>query len=214
MEWVVKIGGSLFPWDAIKLCQSLVGTNTLVICGGGALANKLRDYDSDVRFSDTTNHQTAILCMDILGMLVADKIEDAVAIHSLKDAKKAVNDGKLPVLLPSMIMKYLDPLEHSWRVTSDSISLYISHLLKTKLLIATDVDGIYTSYPSQTGAKLIKNISAKKLLNFGETSVDEILPELLLQYKSECYVVNGRHPKRVISVMKGKNSKYTLIGGN
>lgn len=214
MEWVVKIGGSLFPGDAIKLCQSLVGTKTLVICGGGTLANKLRDYDFDVRFSDTANHQTAILCMDILGMLVADKVEGAVAIHSLKDAKKAVNDGKLPVLLPSMIMDYLDPLEHSWRVTSDSISLYISHLLKTKLLIATDVDGIYTSYPSQTGAKLIKNISAKKLLNFGETSVDEILPELLLQYKSECYVVSGRHPERVISVMKGKNSKYTLIGGN
>lgn len=214
MEWVVKVGGSLFPDDAIKLCQTLVGTESIVICGGGALANKLRAYDTEVQFSDTANHKSAIMCMDILGMLVADKVDGAEAVHSLEDAKKTIGDGKLPILLPSLIMEYLDPLEHSWSVTSDSISLYISHLLKTKLLIATDVDGIYTSYPSQTGAKLIKNISAKKLLNFGETSVDEILPELLLQYKSECYVVNGRRPERVISIIEGKNSKYTLIGGN
>ena len=66
---------------------------------------------------------------------------------------------------------------------------------------------------SQDGAKLIKIISAKKLLNFGETSVDEFLPELLLRYKSNCYVVNGKYPDRVISIIEGKRSKYTLIGG-
>ncbi len=157
---------------------------------------------------------TAILCMDILGMLLADKVPDALAVYSILDAKKAVKNGKLPVLLPSRLMEFLDPLKHSWSVTSDSIACYVSQLLKAKLLIATDVDGIYTSYPPQDDAKLIKNISAKKLLNFGETSVDETLGELLLQYKSTCYVVNGRYPERVLAVIKGKNSKYTLIGGD
>ena len=91
--------------------------------------------------------------------------------------------------------------------------MYIADLLKAKLLIATDVDGIYTHDPCHDGAKLIKFISAKKLLNFGETSVDEFLPELLLRYKSNCYVVNGKYPERVISIIEGKSSKYTLIGG-
>ena len=108
----------------------------------------------------------------------------------------------------------MTPLEHSWKVSSDSIALYLSNLLKAKLLIATDVDGIYTHDPSHDGAKLIKFISAKKLLNFGETSVDEFLPELLIRYKSNCYVVNGKHPDRVISIIEGRSSKYTLIGGN
>ncbi|HEY0196383.1 MAG TPA: delta 1-pyrroline-5-carboxylate synthetase, partial [Methanobacterium sp.] len=66
------------------------------------------------------------------------------------------------------------------------------------------------------GAKLVKDISAKKLLNFGETSVDEFLANLLLQYRSSCYVINGKYPERVLSVIEGKSdedTKYTLIGG-
>lgn len=213
MEWVVKIGGSLFPEDAIKFCKSLVGKKVLIICGGGDLANKIRDYDKKTRFSDTSAHKTAVLCMDILGILLADKIEEAEAVYSLEDAKKVADSGKLPVLLPSKLLEYLDPLEHSWDITSDSISVYISWLLKTKILIVTNVDGIYTKNPSQDGAKLIKDISAKKLLNFGESSVDENLPELLLKYKLNCYVINGKYPERAISLIEGKNSQYTFIRG-
>jgi len=214
MEWVVKLGGSLFPEDAVKICNSLAGKNVVVICGGGEFANKIREYDEYMEFSNSASHKTAILCMDIIGMLVADKVEGAEAVYSLENVGKVLNEGKLPVLLPSKLLEYLDPLEHSWKVTSDSISVYISWLLKTKILIVTNVDGIYNFDPSIDGAKLIKNISAKKLLTFGETSVDENLPELLLKYGLDCYVVNGKYPKRAISIIEGKNSKYTFIGGN
>ena len=186
----------------------------MVICGGGDLANLLRGYDREMEFSSTATHKSAILCMDILGMLLADKVNGAEAFYSLELAQKALDKGKLPILLPSKFLNRSDPLEHSWKVTSDSLSFYIAHHLKAKLLIATDVDGIYTHDPSHDGAQLIKNISAKKLLNFGETSVDEFLPELLIRYKSNCYVVNGKYPDRVISIIEGRSSKYTLIGGN
>jgi 5-(aminomethyl)-3-furanmethanol phosphate kinase len=217
MEWVVKVGGSLFPEYAVELCRALSGKSAMIICGGGALANILRNYHDKIDFSDTASHKSAILCMDILGILLADKVPHAVEVCSLKQAYKALNENKLPILIPSIIIDDLDPLEHSWRVTSDSLSLYISHLLKAKLLIATDVDGIYDQHPSKDGAQFIKNISAKKLLDFAETSVDEFLGELLLQYKSSCYVVNGKYPERVLSIIDGKsheNIKYTLIGGN
>lgn len=213
MDYVVKLGGSLFPKDAVEFCKHLVGKKSLVICGGGEFANKIREYDENMEFSDSASHKTAILCMDILGMLVADKVDGAEAVYSLEDAKKVLKEGKLPVLLPSKLFEYLDPLEHSWKVTSDSISVYISWLLKTKILIVTNVDGIYTVDPSSDGAQFIKNISAKKLLTFGETSVDENLPELLLKYKLDCYVVNGKYPQRAISIIEGKSSKYTFIGG-
>ena len=51
MEWVVKLGGSLFHEDAVKFCKSLVGKNVLVICGGGEFANKIREYDAEIGFS-------------------------------------------------------------------------------------------------------------------------------------------------------------------
>lgn len=213
MDWVVKIGGSLFHKDAINLCNALVGKKTLVVCGGGDLANKIREYDEEIKFSDTASHKAAILCMDILGILLADKVDGAEVVYSLEDAKKVVDECKLPVLLPSQLLEQDDSLKHSWNVTSDSISVYISWLLNTKTLIVTNVDGIYTKEPSHDGAKLIKDISVKKLLNFGETSVDENLPELLLKYKLNCYVVNGKYPERIISIIEGKSSKYTFIKG-
>lgn len=219
MDWVLKIGGSLFPEKAIDLCRFIVKQNDLsakilIVCGGGEFANKVRDYNDLLDFSDDANHRSAIMCMDIIGTLLADKVEGLKSVNSIEDALKVSESGKIPVLNSYTLMEDHDPLEHSWRVTSDSIALYISNLLKAKLLIATDVDGIYTHDPINDGAKLIDIISAKKLLNFGETSVDEFLPELLIRYQSECYVVNGKYPERILSIIKGKSSKYTLIGGN
>ncbi len=223
MDWVVKLGGSLFPEKAIGLCEALVATNKsydksppkiLIICGGGTFADKIREYDTSVHFTDDGNHTAAILCMDIIGTLLADTVQGLIAVNSIDEIESVADQGKIPVFIPSSHMELVDPLEHSWRVTSDSIAVYLSNLIEAKLLIATDVDGIYTHDPCCDGAKLIKNISAKKLLNFGETSVDEFLPELLIKYKSDCYVVNGKHPDRVISIMKDKSSEYTLIGGN
>ena len=222
MDWVVKVGGSLFPEKAIELCESIMALNNsarspkkiVFICGGGSFANKIRIYDHDMHFSNTANHNSAIMCMDIIGTLLADKVEGLEVAKSIDSVKSILNHGSLPVLIPSNIFESHDPFEHSWRVSSDSLAMYISDLLKAKLLIATDVDGIYTHDPSHDDAKLIKFISAKKLLNFGETSVDEFLPELLIRYNSNCYVVNGKYPDRVISIIEGKSSKYTLIGGN
>jgi aspartokinase-like uncharacterized kinase len=215
MDWIVKLGGSLFPQEAVNLSKALVGKSVMVICGGGELANLLRQYDEKMDLSDTAAHKSAILCMDILGMLLADKVPGAEGVYSIDKAEKVSGEGKLPVFLPSQFLFGEDPLEHSWRVTSDSLSLYIAHRLKAKLLIATDVDGIYDQKPSKDGTQLIRNISAKKLLDFGETSVDEFLAGLLLQYGSSCYVINGKYPERVLSIIEGKSedTKYTLIGG-
>ena len=221
MDWIVKVGGSLFPENSVKLVEAiseLTEKEVMVICGGGSFANQIRDYDLQMNFSATANHESAIMCMDIIGRLLADKISDAEAVYDLNSAKSLAKENKIPILLPSRLMHYLDPLEHSWSVTSDSISLYIAQLLQAKLLIATDVDGIYTRIPSAKDAKLINEISAKKLLSFGETSIDTSLSELLIEFGSNCYVVNGKYPERTLSIINAcvdvDNTQYTLVRGD
>ena len=39
IKQVVKIGGSLFPENAIELAKKLKNTNSLIILGGGEFAN-------------------------------------------------------------------------------------------------------------------------------------------------------------------------------
>lgn len=217
-DWVVKIGGSLFPDYAIDVLEALVGQNVLVVCGGGVFANLIRELNEATHFSDSANHFAAIDCMDIIGELLADKVEGAVPIYDLNDAHDILNSGKVPILLPSRFMRCIDTLEHSWDVTSDSIATYIAHLIDAKLLIVTNVDGIYTREPSFEDAKFINEIDANKLLSFGETSVDASLSRLLIKFGSNCYVVNGKFPKRVLSIIDTsinniKNTQYTLIRG-
>lgn len=45
---------------------------------------------------------------------MADKVNNMETVKSLEEVNKVLKSGKLPVLLPSMLMEELDPLEHSW----------------------------------------------------------------------------------------------------
>ncbi|MDR0900675.1 MAG: delta 1-pyrroline-5-carboxylate synthetase [Methanobrevibacter sp.] len=155
--------------------------------------------------------------MDIIAKLINDKFDFIKLVYSIEDAKKVNNEGNIPILACSAILKDNKAIENSWDMTSDSISAYVAKLLKAKLLIATNVDGIYTQKPDQLGSKFIDEIDAKKLLTFNETSVDLMLGKLLLEFGMNCFVVNGNFPERVLSLINETtddyNFPYTLIRG-
>jgi len=218
IDWVIKIGGSLFPESAISLINELEGTNTLLVIGGGDFANLIRKYDMEIGFSNDVTHETAINSMDILAKLLNDKFNFTKLAKTINQAVKISNDGQIPILLCSELLLIEDPFEHTWDVTSDSIAAYISHLINAKLLIATNVNGIYTRQPTLEGSKFIKEIDVKKLLTFEESSIDLMLPSTLIRFESDCYIVNGNFPKRVLSIITNQGNfnafPYTYIKGD
>ena len=218
IKQVVKIGGSLFPNYAIDLAKQLKGTDSLIVLGGGEFANLIRKYDSEISFSQETNHWTAIDCMDIIAKLVNDKVDSTKLAYSIDEAKKISDDGFTPIFIVSEFLRSEDPFECSWDVTSDSIAAYVSHLLNANLLIVTNVNGIYTQEPKEPGSTFISKIDAKTMLNFQESSIDVMLPSLLLKFGTNCYVVNGKCPERVLSLIddniKDYNFDYTQIIGD
>ena len=218
IKQVVKIGGSLFPNYAIDLAKKLENTNSLIVLGGGEFANLIRKYDSEINFSQETNHWTAIDCMDIIAKLVNDKVESTKLAYSIDDAIAISDEGFTPIFVVSKFLREDDPFECSWDVTSDSIAAYISHLLNANLLIVTNVNGIYTQEPKESGSTFISKIDAKTMLNFQESSIDVMLPSLLLKFGTNCYVVNGKYPERVLSLIDDNindyNFDYTQIIGD
>lgn len=218
IKQVVKIGGSLFPNYAIDLAKQLKGTDSLIVLGGGEFANLIRKYDSEISFSQETNHWTAIDCMDIIAKLVNDKVDSTKLAYSIDEAKKISDDGFTPIFIVSEFLRSEDPFECSWDVTSDSIAAYLSHLLNANLLIVTNVNGIYTQEPKEPGSTFISKIDAKTMLNFQESSIDVMLPSLLLKFGTNCYVVNGKCPERVLSLIDDNindyNFDYTQIIGD
>ena len=218
IKQVVKIGGSLFPNYAIDLAKKLENTNSLIVLGGGEFANLIRKYDSEINFSQETNHWTAIDCMDIIAKLVNDKVESTKLAYSIDDAIAISDEGFTPIFVVSKFLREDDPFECSWDVTSDSIAAYISHRLNANLLIVTNVNGIYTQEPKEPGSTFISKIDAKTMLNFQESSIDVMLPSLLLKFGTNCYVVNGKCPERVLSLIDDNindyNFDYTQIIGD
>ena len=217
IKQVVKIGGSLFPDYAIELAKQLKNTNSLIILGGGDFANLIRKYDDEIHFSDEINHWAAIDCMDIIAKLVNDKADSTKLVYSIEEANKISDDGLTPIFIVSKFLRDENPFECSWDVTSDSIAAYVSHLLNANLLIVTDVNGIYTQEPKEPGSTFISKIDAKTLLTFQESSIDVMLPSLLLEFGTNCYVVNGKYPERVLSLIDDNindyNFDYTQIIG-
>ena len=54
------------------------------------------------------------------------------------------------------------------------------------MCIRDSVNGIYTREPNEEGSEFINVLDAKKLLTFDETSIDLMLPSLLLNFGSDC----------------------------
>ena len=218
IKQVVKIGGSLFPDYAINLAEKLKNTGSVIILGGGEFANLIRKYNDDVNFSEETNHWAAIDCMDIIAKLVNDKVDSTKMAYSIEEVNAISDEGFTPIFVVSEFLKREDPFECSWDVTSDSIAAYVAHLLNANLFIVTNVNGIYTQEPEEPGSTFISKIDATKLLTFQESSIDVMLPSLLLKFGSDCYVVNGKYPERVLSLIDDTindyNFDYTQIIGD
>jgi len=210
IKHVVKIGGSLFPDYAIRLAEQLENTDSLIVLGGGEFANLIRKYDDEMGFGEETNHWCAIDCMDIIAKLVNDKVDSTKLAYSVDEAQKISDNGFTPIFVVSDFLKTEDPFECSWDVTSDSIAAYISHAINANLLIVTNVNGIYTQEPKEDGSTFISKIDATTLLTFQESSIDVMLPSLLLKFGSNCYVVNGKYPERVLSLIDDNVNDYNF----
>ena len=217
---VVKVGGSLalYPEKLRALCAKLSEISAkhklIVVPGGGEFADLVRDLDKRFNLSNEASHRMAILGMDQYGFLLSDLMPCSCVVNQLENVQKVLDSRKLPVFLPSNLLLSKDPLENSWDVTSDSIAVYIAGQLHiSKVLLVTDVDGVYTCDPKKhSDAKLIKRLSAKELLMINKrTSVDKFLPKLLVQLQIKCFVVNGLYPERVEAVLDGRDAVCTLI---
>jgi len=219
METVLKVGGSLAedPTSLVRLCQELSvlakAYRILIVPGGGEFADTVRKFDKAYGFSNMVAHKMAILAMDQYGFFLSDITPNSYISYSLKEISNSVT-GMLPIFLPSKLMFREDPLEHSWDVTSDTIAAYIAGLLHAeKLVLVTDVDGIFSEDPEKNvDATCIEELSAKKLLGWDKrTSVDKTLPKILLQANLDCYVVNGGYPERIKLILENKKTVCTHV---
>ncbi|MDD1779246.1 MAG: hypothetical protein LUQ65_13855 [Candidatus Helarchaeota archaeon] len=222
MDAIIKIGGSILQsQDSNALFKRLIALRKqfsfVILPGGGAFANLVREYYRTYQLSEDKAHWMAILCENILGFLILEKLEAGAPVFELSEIPTVLKTARIPVFLPFQHLFTQDPLPHSWEVTSDSIAAYLAERLKAqKLILIKDVDGIYRQDPKtspKNGMTFLDsvNLNSNVLSNLPSCCIDAYLPVLLKKYGGSCYIVNGLHPERVEKILRGEKAIYTLL---
>jgi aspartokinase-like uncharacterized kinase len=210
IDVVIKVGGSLSRGDNLRiLCRRLAALGSqyrlLVVPGGGPFADTVREYDNRFRLTKTASHWMAVLAMDQFGYLLSDLIPYSEPVRGLETACEIALAGRIPVLLPGDLLRKADSLPHSWKVTSDSISAWVTKLAGvTRLVLLKDVDGLYINGPTRNGDRtLVDHITFDQLAACD--GVDPYLSTLIGDGCLDLWIINGNKPRRMEELLaKGR----------
>jgi 5-(aminomethyl)-3-furanmethanol phosphate kinase len=218
---VVKVGGGLpreAGDDALReLCGAIGEAGArhplLVVPGGGAFADTVRDHDSRFALRAATAHRMAILATEQFGWLLSDLIPGAVPYSDLAAARAATRGGATPILLPAALLAG-DPLPASWAVTSDSIAAWVAGAgHAARLVLVKPVDGLYRDWPAD--GEPLARLSVAELAQLHAAGraagVDEHMPEALSAAGVEAWVINGREPARLLALLEDGRTEGTLV---
>src|SRR5439155_22099512 len=113
----------------------------LVVPGGGPFADSVRNVARQLPVSDDAAHWMAVLAMDQYAHLIAERIDAGVIVAEPRGIAAALDRGQVPVLAPSRWLREVDPLPHSWQVTSDSIAAWVAGRLGASHLVLVKPPG-------------------------------------------------------------------------
>lgn len=200
MLFVLKLGGSLFDRapDVLRRVAGS-GADVLVVPGGGPFADLVRGIDRAQGLSPDAAHWMAVLAMDQYAYYLHDKTD--IELTPLLVRKKGIR-----IVLPYEVLRRQDELPHSWDVTSDTIAAWIAYKTSSRLIKATDVDGIFID-----GA-LQETVDASALKGL-DTCVDRALPGFLIEHGMDTLVLNGLVAGRLENALKEKPVTGTKIIG-
>jgi aspartokinase-like uncharacterized kinase len=151
VETVVKVGGGLLAhvdhFDAALATIGVAATSRplLIVPGGGPFADAVRAADRRLGLGDEAAHWMAVLAMDQYAHLIAGKLAGSVIVaeaREIADALGAWPVGHVPVLAPYRWLREIDPLPHSWDVTSDSIAAWVAGRVGARRLILVKPPGL------------------------------------------------------------------------
>jgi len=223
VDYVIKFGGSILSdYDVfkniIKEIETLAneGVSFLIIPGGGPTDNTIEELDKYYKFQPSTHHRACAKAQDQTGLMISDKriSNKFEACESFEDVEVAIQNEMIPVLLPSEIIFMLNPFEKIWDITSDAMSAWFAWLIKcNELIVLTNVDGVFKDAQINDSNKLIEEISATILCEYGHTAIDACTAPFLKHNNINAWVLNAYFPNRLREAIYQSKTVGTRILG-
>ncbi len=175
---VVKLGGSVVRSGALPRWLDAIAPAhppVVVVPGGGALADEVRQCQHQLGFGDATAHRMALLAMDQLAWAIAGLRPGFEVGTTLQDLRAIHQRGHVAVWAPSAFLAGRTDVEPTWRLTSDSLALWLAGKLGARACC------VVKSAPIARGT-----LSADVLSREG--IVDQAFPSMLAETGIACSV--------------------------
>lgn len=223
IDIVIKFGGSLTrDLDVSRRLIEVItglseqGRRIIVVPGGGRTDKVIESIDREQRLMPDTTHQACALAQDQTGLLIADASfsRGLAACATLAACRAALDSGQVAVLLPSRLLFDLDPIEKTFDVTSDAVAAWLAWLVAARrLVVLTDVDGVFAGGRLGSRRHLKQEISAGRLLEMGHTAIDACAAAFLEAREMDCAILNGNFPDRLRHWAEGRRVVGTMVRG-
>jgi aspartokinase-like uncharacterized kinase len=126
---VVKLGGSVIRSGALLAWLEAIAASSrpvVVVPGGGALADEVRNCQSRLGFGDEAAHRMALLAMDQLAWAVAGLRPGFEVGTTEAELRSILAMGQSAVWAPYGLVSGRNDVEATWRLTSDSLALWLA----------------------------------------------------------------------------------------
>jgi aspartokinase-like uncharacterized kinase len=233
---IFKIGGKILDnskhlintiAQLTQLYEDNIIQKIIIIPGGGTIANFVRNIYLEFKINDDLAHWIAIYSMNFNGLELKRKFPH---LEIVKDFEHLKSEKRIfSIFLPYKYLRLIDPLPHSWDVTSDSITLYCTYKLGVnECFLIKDVDGVLDK-----NSNVIKELTTKKFLKLKKEDdlaktkanlsdikeqskpIDAYLTKLIDLYKVNLIILNGVSPNlRILnyfSKIDQRNEIYSKI---
>lgn len=145
-DWTVfKIGGSLLNWPHLStqlqsLLDQCAARPIVLIVGGGAVADAVRDWDRTHPLGFVSSHTLAVRSMSLTARLLAELLPGCQLVDSLGNlARPTQNAGTQHWILDVSHDVLSAPgraaLPASWDVTSDAIAAWVAARISAAQLV-------------------------------------------------------------------------------
>jgi dihydroneopterin aldolase len=129
---VVKLGGSVVRSPELQAWLDAIASSprpTVVVPGGGALADEVRTCQRELGLDDGAAHRMALLAMDQLAWAVAG-LRAGLEVGDTEAALwRSLEHGRVAVWAPYTLVANRRDIPQSWRVTSDSLARWLGRRL-------------------------------------------------------------------------------------
>ena len=172
----------------------------LVVPGGGAFADIVRNFHSRKYLSDSAAHWLATRCMDLTGAIMAD-MHSSMNLYSGKDALERWAEGQSFIIQPYELLKSHDRLPHSWDVTSDSIAYWFGIEGEADVVIFLKCINPFAKwfFLVQSETEPVRPKSFEYLVK--KEIIDPYMVQLQSNFQGYFYVMNGLWPENLAAIL-------------